>query len=223
MLKNRVRHLIAGMIFCSTMSIYFGRINLSTAIVEMSRRNKDELTELFHDACYTNRSSIVKQSIANSSDNKEDADKFNWNQSAQGIILGAFFWGYFAFQVPSGRMAERFGARLLGTIGIMGTAAVNLLTPLITKHYYVFVSSRILLGAIQALVFPSCYLLASKWIPDNERSTVLSLTPFGGVVGAILSTGMSGFLSKHGFAGGWPSVFYVSGEKFYSKLSFSTR
>lgn len=33
----------------------------------------------------------------------------------------------------------------------------------------------------------------------------------GGAIGTIITSAMSGYLAKHGFAGGWPSVFYVSG------------
>lgn len=38
-------------------------------------------------------------------------EKFNWDQTAQGHILGAFFYGYILFQIPGARMAERVGAR----------------------------------------------------------------------------------------------------------------
>jgi ACS family sodium-dependent inorganic phosphate cotransporter-like MFS transporter 5 len=49
-----------------------------------------------------------------------------------------------------------------------------------------------------------------------EFSTILSLPTIGGNVGSIATSSMAGFLAKHGFAGGWPSVFYVSGMKLKS-------
>ena len=41
--------------------------------------------------------------------------------------------------------------------------------------------------------------------------TVLSLTSIGGAIGTIIASSLAGYLSDHGFDGGWPSVFYVSG------------
>jgi len=223
---RRFRYIIALMIFCSTFSIYIGRISLSTAIVEMSvneNASKSSLTTpaLSTDACPVDESRLHSTNSSSSSitstehqvsSGNEQAVKFRWNQSTQGIILGAFFWSYFLFQVPGGRMAERFGAKLLTTVGILGTAIINLVTPIVAPYFALFVASRIVLGAVQAMVFPSAYLLASKWIPDQERSTVLSLTSAGASIGTIVTSAMSGFLCKHGFAGGWPSVFYVAGE-----------
>lgn len=214
-LGNRFRYVIAGLIFMSTLSIYVGRINLSTAIVEMAHPIESNKTKhIAQDVCdSTDVEEDNAQSSANSTaDSRSDrADRYDWNESTQGIILGAFFWGYFMFQVPGGRMAESFGPRLLASVGIFGTGAINLATPFIVQWYYVFVASRVLLGALQAMVFPAAFSLTTQWIPMEERSTVLSLTSIGGAIGTIITAAMSGYLSKHGFAGGWPSVFYVSG------------
>jgi len=34
----------------------------------------------------------------------------------------------------------------------------------------------------------------------------------GGTLGSVGAASMTGYLSEHGFAGGWPSAFYVSGK-----------
>lgn len=60
-------------------------------------------------------------------------------------------------------------------------------------------------------IFPAAYGLLYKWFPKNERSIVFGLLDFGSNVGAIIATIMTGALSEYGFAGGWPSAFYVSG------------
>ena len=49
------------------------------------------------------------------------------------------------------------------------------------------------------------------WVPQSERSTALAILNVGGNIGAIITLPLSGHLSERGFAGGWPSVFYVSG------------
>ena len=53
--------------------------------------------------------------------------------------------------------------------------------------------------------------MLAYWVPHNERSTALALLNVGGSIGAVLTMPLSGYLSEHGFAGGWPSVFYVFG------------
>ena len=167
---NRYRFVIAFLIFCSTTAIYIGRINLSIAIVEMSLKSNKTNNNILTDACPAQTKSINQSTIIEDKQTQSDkAKKFDWNETKQGIILGAFFWGYVLFQIPGGRMAEMYGPRLLVTIGIFGTGVINLLTPLLANYYYVFIASRVLLGMVQAMVFPSAFALASSWIPEQER------------------------------------------------------
>ena len=37
--------------------------------------------------------------------------EFDWDKETQGIILGAFFWGYLLTQIPGGWLAERVGGK----------------------------------------------------------------------------------------------------------------
>lgn len=58
---------------------------------------------------------------------------------------------------------------------------------------------------------PAIYTMFSHWVPNNEKSTALALMTVGGNIGTVLTMPLSGYLCAHGFAGGWPSVFYVLG------------
>lgn len=58
---------------------------------------------------------------------------------------------------------------------------------------------------------PSAYTMFAHWIPKQERSTALATIAVGGNIGAMVTMPLSGILCKHGFAGGWPSVFYTQG------------
>lgn len=70
-----------------------------------------------------------------------------WNEYEQGIVLGAFFYGYVLTQIPGGRLAERFGAKWLYGVGVLATALLTLLTPLAAKwSIYAFVVLRVLMG-----------------------------------------------------------------------------
>ncbi|XP_054158496.1 putative inorganic phosphate cotransporter [Oppia nitens] len=138
--------------------------------------------------------------------------EFDWSESTQSQILGAFFYGYLVFQIVGGRLAEMFGAKWLCAGGQAGSMLINVLTPVIarTRIYWLLVASRVVLGMFQAFILPSLYALFSKWVPDHERSTFLAFMVAGSNVGTVTTNALSGYLAEHGFAGGWPSVFYVS-------------
>lgn len=59
----------------------------------------------------------------------ESEGEFDWDGEDQGIILGAFFWGYVVTQVPGGMLAERIGGKWPFGIGMLITALFSLLTP----------------------------------------------------------------------------------------------
>ncbi len=49
------------------------------------------------------------------------------------------------------------------------------------------------------------------WSPPMERSLLTGLTYAGCQVGNVVTMPIAGYLCKHGFAGGWPSIFYTFG------------
>ena len=46
---------------------------------------------------------------------------------AQSQVIGAFFYGYIVSQVPGGRLAEIFGAKLIFAMSLGAIAVLNLL------------------------------------------------------------------------------------------------
>jgi len=57
---------------------------------------------------------------------------FNWDEKTQGLILGAFFYGYTTTQVLGGTLAQKIGGKVLMLFGIAWTAVLTLLTPILT-------------------------------------------------------------------------------------------
>ncbi|GIY44302.1 uncharacterized transporter slc-17.2 [Caerostris extrusa] len=60
--------------------------------------------------------------------------------------------------------------------------------------------------------YPSAYTLIARWAPLQERSTLLSVCVIGTHFGVVMSMPLTGYLCEHGFAGGWPSAFYLMGS-----------
>jgi MFS family permease len=58
---------------------------------------------------------------------------FDWDEKTQGLILGAFFWGYLVTHMPGGILAEKFGGKWTLGLGILSTAVLTLLTPVVVK------------------------------------------------------------------------------------------
>jgi len=57
---------------------------------------------------------------------------FNWDPQTQGIVLGAFYYGYAATQIISGTVAQKIGGKLLILVGLSWMSLLTLLTPVIT-------------------------------------------------------------------------------------------
>jgi len=57
---------------------------------------------------------------------------FNWNPQTQGIILGAFYYGFLTTQIISGVIAQKVGGKRLISLGLSWMTLLTLLTPIIT-------------------------------------------------------------------------------------------
>ena len=79
---------------------------------------------------------------------------------AQSQVIGAFFYGYMVSQVPGGRLAEIFGAKLIFAVSLGSIAILNLLMPVASKALspddfpWVVVIIRTLMGIFGVSVFP---------------------------------------------------------------------
>ena len=96
---------------------------------------------------------------------------------------------------------------------ILISGLINLLTPLIIRYdFNVFIGSRVVLGLVQGILFPSFMSLLAKWIPHSEHSTFIPWLDVGCTVGTVIVSAGAGHLIENNVMGGWPSVFYLSGK-----------
>lgn len=73
--------------------------------------------------------------------------EFDWDEQTQGMVLGCFFYGYLLTNYIGGRLAERFGGRLVYGLGVTLTAALTVISPYAARHSTsAFVFIRILEG-----------------------------------------------------------------------------
>jgi len=109
-------------------------------------------------------------------------------------------------------LAERVGGKILFGGGILASASVTLLIPVAARlSVYMMIAMRVLQGIVEGVTFPSMHALLSRWIPPLERSRAVTFIYAGVQLGTVVASPLSGVLCDHGFAGGWPSAFYVFG------------
>ncbi|KAJ8322204.1 hypothetical protein KUTeg_000675, partial [Tegillarca granosa] len=200
-----VRHTLTILSFLAFFNVYAMRVNLSIALVAMVNSSTSQSNETDDKECPDN-AYIKSNSSSNSKISNElvphvhKTGEFNWNEELQGIILGSFFYGYIVTQIPAGRLAEKFGAKILLGLGVLVTSVFTLLTPLAARlSVFAFIVVRVLEGIGEGVTFPAMHAMLGKWAPTSSN------------LGTVVSTPISGILCGSDFLGGWPSVFYVFG------------
>ena len=80
---------------------------------------------------------------------------FDWSPKEQGIILGAFCYGYVLVQIPCGYLTMVYGGKNLLGYGMLLSGLVTMLIPVMTKAggMWWFVFIRALVGLCQVRLF----------------------------------------------------------------------
>ncbi len=135
----------------------------------------------------------------------------NISKTLYGFGSGAFFIGYFFFELPSNLLLDRFGARkwiarIMISWGLVAAATAWVVGP---KSYIV---NRIVLGLAEAGFFPGMILYLTYWFPNAIRARMTALfviaIPLSGIIGAPLSGYLLEFHGAGGLAG-WQWMFVV--------------
>jgi len=95
---------------------------------------------------------------------------------------------------------------------VLLSSVISLLTPAAARlHLGLFLFLRVLSGFGGGAILPALHPLIARWSTPKYRSLVVSAILTGIPGGVVVGMLLSGVLSDYGFAGGWPSVFYVFG------------
>jgi MFS transporter, ACS family, tartrate transporter len=138
--------------------------------------------------------------------------QLGFNDAVIGFAAGAFFLGYFVFQVPSNLILRRVGARrwiatLMIAWGVISSSMLLVRTPA------TFYASRFLLGLAEAGFFPGMIFYLRCWFPSSARARTVAwfmmAGPLSGVVGGPISGALLG-IHRAGLAG-WQWLFLIEG------------
>jgi len=148
-------------------------------------------------------------------------DEFALDYTQAGWVLSAFFMSYGISQLPAGWLADRFGPRILITIGISGVALAGLLVGL-SPTYITMVVFLMLLGLTGGGYHPASTPLISASVEPKRRGLALGIHQIGGSASYFLTPLIAvGIATALGWRGSfiWLSVpAIIFGIIFYAVL-----
>jgi len=137
--------------------------------------------------------------------------EFDLSNTQLGWVFSAFVIGYALFQVPGGRLVDRYGPRRTLLIATIWWAVFTSLTAMapsgVAGALLILLSVRLALGLGEAVVYPSSNRLVSKWIPTAERGVANGVIFAGVGIGAGVTPPMVTYILTHY---GWHWTFWIS-------------
>ncbi len=108
------------------------------------------------------------------------------SDAQMGVVFSAFTLTYALFEVPSGWLADRFGARVTLTRIVLWWSAMTAATGAATG-FASLVALRALFGMGEAGVLPSLTRAFGRWLPLRERGRAFGLTIMAAALGGALT------------------------------------
>jgi ACS family glucarate transporter-like MFS transporter len=139
------------------------------------------------------------------------AEAYHLSDVQLGRVFSAMLVGYALFQTTGGRLADRFGPRRVLAVGVMWWGVFTALTAMVPADIvgalFIFLAVRFLLGAGEAVIYPSANQFIARWIPTTERGIANGWIFAGVGAGAGLTPLLVTYIMIHY---GWRTSFWVS-------------
>jgi MFS family permease len=134
-------------------------------------------------------------------------DSLHIGPVAWGWVTGIFTLAYAAFEIPTGALGDRIGARRVLTRIVLWWSAFTSITGLATG-YYPLLATRFLFGMGEAGVYPNTSVVISRWFPVPEQGRALGIilmsAQLGGAFAPLLVVPIQ-------IRYGWRASFYIFG------------
>jgi MFS family permease len=132
-------------------------------------------------------------------------DAFALDYTRAGFIISAFGVVYGVCQLPAGWLADRFGSRILLTIGVVGVGATGLLVGM-SPNYIVLLAGLVLMGILGGGYHPASTTMISTVIEPRTRGRALGFHLVGGSFSYFLAPLIAAGIAV---AWGWRGPFIV--------------
>jgi D-galactonate transporter len=137
----------------------------------------------------------------------EISKELGLDPAAAGLLLGAFFWTYAAFQLPSGWFIDKVGARIAYAVAVIWWSLFTAATAL-GRGFGSLFGARLLLGVGEAPAYPTNAKVVSEWFPRRERAFATAIFDSGSRVGNALSLPIVSWIIA---SYGWRASFVITG------------
>jgi MFS family permease len=134
-------------------------------------------------------------------------DEFGLGPEQWGLVTGAFAISYAMFEIPSGYLADRLGARAMLARIVLWWSFFTTLTGFATRLGSLVVI-RFLFGAGEAGVYPTAATVIFRWFPPVERGRSMGVVLLSGQLGAALAPLVVVPIQAQF---GWRAAFYLFG------------
>lgn len=127
-----------------------------------------------------------------------------------GALFSFFLLGYALFQTPAGWLADKWGPRRVLAGGVIWWGIFTALTasvPTAARNpLFLLILARFLLGAGEAVIYPSSNQFIARWIPTQERGIANGIIFAGVGVGSALAPPLVTYVI---LTYGWRSSFWI--------------
>lgn len=132
---------------------------------------------------------------------------FGFDDRGYALLVNVFTVGYAAMYPVAGWLVDRFGARRVMLLGIVGwsTACIG---AGVTRTLAQFAVCRGVLGLAEPTAFPSQLKVVTTWFPGRLRATANSVSVAGGTFGAVIAPPLVAWLA---LSFNWQAAFIVPG------------
>ena len=124
-----------------------------------------------------------------------------------GWVTGIFVLSYCLFEIPTGALGDRIGARRVLTRIVLWWSAFTSLTGLASNYYFLLIT-RFCFGAGEAGAFPNSAVVVSRWFPPTQRASISGITLMASQIGGAFAPLLIVPIQMHY---GWRASFYAFG------------
>ncbi|CAF1209802.1 unnamed protein product [Rotaria sordida] len=204
-----IRIAITVLGFFGMIAHFSQKVNVGIALVCMVNHSAIEQNKLNSPPPTTTLITHTDDNCPQTNSTNHIEGPFIWTKTIQGIILGAYFWGYIITQIPAGYLAGRFGPRYLFGGAMIVSSLVTVFMPLVAHvHWILFCILRLLVGLAHGTIWPCMTVIMAHWAPIHERGKLMGFMNAGAQAGNAFALSIGGLMCSWHIAGGWPFIFY---------------
>ena len=123
------------------------------------------------------------------------------------MALSSFFWTYTLGQIPAGMLVDRYGVRMLYTLGIVLWSIASAPTVL-TTGLWALVATRLVVGLGESVVTSSSLRYIRAHFAEKERGFAVGIYMTGTKIGPAIGLPLAGYLVA---TQGWQAMFLIMG------------